>query len=183
MEKNKELVNLPTGHVEYENIDTETGEILNTEIIVRETDDYKIVQQQDGTFKKNMKYKRYFSRIAKTEEEKIELYKVFNDSNSDLVIPFRNMLDSEIEIKHVFIEPYESFDEKTGNITDGVTTTIEDTKGNYYATSSKSVYYTINNIMKTFGYPEDENYKPIKVKVLGTRRQNGVQIDLELVGR
>ena len=85
-------------------------------------------------------------------------------------------------IKHVFIQPYESFDEETGNVTDGVTTTIEDIEGNYYATSSKSVYYKIFSIMDTFGYPTDENYKPVKVNVTGTKRQNGVQIDLELVG-
>jgi len=164
------------------NVDVETGEIRTGEIVVQETDDYKIVQLADGTFKKNMKYKQYFSRVAETTEEKIELYKVFNDSDSNLVTPLRNMIGKEINIKHVFIQPYESFDEETGNVTDGVTTTIEDIEGNYYATSSKSVYYKIFSIMDTFGYPTDENYKPVKVNVTGTKRQNGVQIDLELVG-
>lgn len=164
------------------NVNGETGEVMNAEIVVQETDKYKIVQLPDGTFKKNMKYDQYFSRVAKTQEEKIELYKVFNDSNSELVTPFNNMVNKEITIKHVFIHPYESFDEKTGNVTDGVTTTIEDVDGSYYATSSKSVYYTILNIMNTFGYPSDENYKPVKVKVTGTKRQNGVQIDIELIG-
>lgn len=163
--------------------DLETGEILNTEIVVQDTPDYRIVKLPDGTFKKNMKYKQYFSRIAETEEEQIELYKVFNDSDSELVTPLSNMKDKEITIKHVYIQPYESFDEKTGNLTDGVTTTIEDVDGSYYATSSKSVYYTIYNIMNTFGYPNNENFKPVKVKVTGTKRQNGVQIDLELIGR
>lgn len=163
--------------------DVETGEILNTEIVVQETATYKIVKLPDGSFKKNMKYQQYFSRTAETEEEQIELYKVFNDSNSELVTPFNNMVNKEITIKDVFIQPYESFDEKTGNLTDGVTTTIEDTEGNYYATSSKSVYYTVLNIMKTFGYPSEEVYKPVKVKVTGTKRQNGVQIDLQLIGR
>src|SRR5699024_8059800 len=166
-----------------QNVDVETGEIVPREKIVQDTEDYRIVQLEDGTFKKNMKYKQYFSRVAETEEEKIELYKVFNDSESDLVTPLKNMTNKELTIKHVFIQPYESFDEKTGNITDGVTTTIEDVEGNYYATSSKSVYYTIFNIMKTFGFPTDENYKPVLVKVLGIKRQNGVQIDLELIGR
>ena len=163
--------------------DLETGEILNTEIVIQETEDYKIVRTPDGKFKKNMKYKQYFSRVAETEEEQIELYNVFNDSDSELVTPFNNMVNKEITIKHVFIEPYESFDETTGNLTDGVTTTIEDVDGSYYATSSKSVYYTVLNIMKTFGYPDDENFKPVKVKVTGTKRQNGVQIDLKLIGR
>lgn len=160
----------------------ETGEIVNTEVVVQETNDYTIVRLPDGKFKKNMKYQIYFSREAKTAEEKIELYKVFNDSESGLVTPLSNMVKKEITIKHVFIEPYKSFDENTGNTTHGVTTTIEDVDGSYYATSSKSVYYTIFEIFKTFGFPDTENYKPIKVKVTGTRRQNGIQIDLELVG-
>src|SRR5699024_6697972 len=165
------------------NVNTETGEIVNTEIVVQENEDYKIVRTPDGKFKKNMKYKEYFSRVAETEEEQIELYNVFNDSESGLVTPLKNMTGKEIVLKHVFIQPYESFDEDTGNLTDSVTTNIEDTEGNYYATSSKSVYYTVGNIMKTFGYPTDENFKPVKVLVTGTKRQNGVQIDLQLVGR
>jgi hypothetical protein len=160
----------------------ETGEIVNTEIVVQETADYQIVKLPNGEFKKNMKYHEYFSRVAATEEEQIELYKVFNDSDSELVTPLSNMVNKEITIKHVFIQPYESFDEKTGNLTPGVTTTIESDDGSYYATSSKSVYYTIHNIMKTFGYPTDEKYKPVKVKVTGIKRNNGVQIDLTLVG-
>lgn len=169
--------------VNNQNVNVETGEIRSGEVVVQETDDYKIIQLEDGTFKKNMKYKEYFSRVAETEEDQIELYKVFNDSDSGLVTQLKNMIDKEITVKHVYTLPYESFDEKTGVVTDGVTTTIEDVDGSYYATSSKSVYHKIFSIMQTFGYPTDENYKPIKVKVIGIRRQNGVQIDLELIGR
>src|SRR5699024_564028 len=179
MTKNNEVMQNVANEVQA---DIETGEILNTEIVVQETNDYKIVQLPDGTFKKNMKYHEYFSRVAETEEEKIELYNVFNDSDNGIVTPLKNMVKKEITLKHVFIQPYESFDETTGNLTSGVTTTIEDVDGNYYATSSKSVYYTIMNVMQTFGYPTDDNFKPVKLLVTGTKRQNGVQIDLQLVG-
>lgn len=165
-----------------QNVNTETGEIGNTEIVVQETNDYKIVQLSDGTFKKNMKYQEFFSRVAETEEEKIELYKVFNDSSSGLVTQLKNMIDKELVIKNVYTLPYESFDENTGIVTDGVTTTFETVEGHYYATSSKSVYHNIFSIMQAFGYPQDENYKPIKVKVVGIKRQNGVQIDLQMIG-
>lgn len=164
-------------------VNTQTGEVVNTEVVIQETPEYKIVQLEDGTFKKNMKYQQYFSRTAVTEDEQIELYKVFNDSESGLVTPLRNMVNKELTVSHVFIQPYESFDEKTGNLTSGVTTTIEDIDGSYYATSSKSVYYTLLNIMQTFGAPTDDNYKPVKVKVTGTPRQHGVQINLSLIGR
>lgn len=165
------------------NVDTETGEILNQEIVVQETNEYKIVKLADGTFKKNTKYRQIFTRTAETEEEKFTLYKVFNDSDSGLVTPLKNMVDKEISVAHYFTQPYESFNEKTGEVTNGVTTTIEDTEGNYYATSSKSVYHTLLSICNTFGSPSDDQYKPLKLKVTGTKRQNGIQIDLQLIGR
>lgn len=166
-----------------QNVNVETGEILPSEIVVQETEDYRIVKLEDGTFKKNMKYKKNHSRVAETEEEQIELYKVFNDEDSDLVTPLSHLVGKEITIAHFFTNPYQSFDEKTGIVTDGVTTTIEDTEGNYYVTSSKSVYYSLFNIMDAFGYPSDEDYKPVKVEVTGTKRQNGIQIDIRLIGR
>lgn len=162
----------------------ETGELIeNTELVITETEDYTIVITEDGKFKKNMKYKKFFSRIPETEEEQIELYKVFNDSDSGLVTPLRNMVGKELTVSHIFTAPYQSFNEDTGNVTNGVTTTIEDTEGNYYATSSKSVYHKLQSIMETFGNPAEESYKPLKVEVTGTKRQNGVQIDLTLIGR
>ena len=169
---------------ELTNFNTETGEIIeNTELAITETEDYTIVKTEDGKFKKNMKYKKFFSRIPETEEEQIELYKVFNDSDSGLVTPLRNMVGKELTVSHIFTAPYQSFNEDTGNVTNGVTTTIEDTEGNYYATSSKSVYHKLQSIMETFGNPAEESYKPLKVEVTGTKRQNGVQIDLTLIGR
>lgn len=167
---------------EMTTFNTETGEILQNEVVVQETNDYKIVQLPDGKFKKNMKYHEYYSRQAETEEEKIELFKVFNDTENELVIPLSNMKDKEINIAHVFTQPYQSFNEETGSVSEGVTTTLQDVDGSYYATSSKSVYYSIINILKAFGKPSSENYKPVKVKVVGTKRQNGIQIDLKLIG-
>lgn len=161
----------------------ETGEIAAGEIIVSETSDYRIVQLPNGEFKKNMKYHQYFSRRPETEEEQIELYNVFNDENSELVTPLKNMIGKEISLQHVFIQPYQSFDEKTGTLTDGVTTTIQDAEGKYFATSSKTVYYKLKGMFEAFGNPSAEGFKPIKLKVIGTKRQNGVQIDLQLLGR
>lgn len=164
------------------NFDIETGEILLNERVVNETEEYKIVQLEDGTFKKNMKYKNIFTRQAETEEEKIELFKVFNDNDSNLVTPLSNLVGKQISIAHFFTQPYQAFDEKTGVINEGVTTTIQDTEGAYYVTSSKSVYYSVLNIMQSFGFPNSENYKPVLVEVTGTKRQNGIQIDLKLIG-
>src|SRR5699024_12275123 len=119
---------------EVMNVDTETGEIMAGEQVVTETDNYRIVKLEDGTFKKNMKYKEFFSRTAETEEEKIELYKVFNDSDSGIVTAMRNMIDNEITIAHVFIQTYDSIHEKTGMMTSRAVMSLADVAGEYYVT-------------------------------------------------
>jgi len=157
-----------------------TGETMNvSEVIVSDTAEYTIVQTEDGKFKKNMKYEAFSSRQPKTNEEKIELYKVLNEDDNENVIEMKTMIDKPITIEHVFINPYTSFDEDTGKNTHGVTTTIQ-SEGKYYVTSSKSVYYTIRNLFSTFGNPLSEDYQPIKVIVTGTKQKNGVQINLKL---
>ena len=168
---------------EIMNVNEQTGEIITNEVIVNETEEFRIVKLPNGKFRKDMKYKNYMTRIPETEEEQIELYKVFNDNDTELVTPLGNMIDKEISIAHFFTTSYDSFDEETGNLKAGVVTTIQDVDGSYYVTSSKSVYYTIFNLVEAFGYPSDEQYNPIQVKVTGTKQQNGIQIDLKLIGR
>lgn len=168
---------------ELQNFNTETGEIIELgDTVVSETNDYRVIKNQDGTFSKQMKFESYMSRQPESDEEKIELYKVFNDSDSELVTKLSSMVGSTIVIKHVFIQPYESFNEKDGSVTQGVVTTIEDDEGKYYATSSKSVYYSLKNIFQTFGVPSSDIYKPVKVEVTGTKQVNGLQINIKLVG-
>lgn len=168
---------------EIMNVNEQTGEILTQEVLVNETEDYRIVKLPNGKFRKDMKYKNFHSRIAETQDEQAELYKVFNENNPELVTQLKNMINREITIAHFFTTSYEAFDEETGNVNSGVVTTIQDISGDYYVTSSKSVYYTIFNIMETFGYPNSKDYEPVKVKVTGTQQKRGVQIDLQLVGR
>ena len=131
-----------------------------------------------------MKYEKYFSKVPETEEEQMTLFKVFNSNSDDnLVTSLSNVVGKEFAIEQVFMNPYESFDEDTGNFTNGVTTTILSTDGEFFATSSKSVYYTLHNIFEAFGYPNTEDYKPVIVKVTSTKMQKGNQIDLSLQGR
>ena len=162
-------------------VNQETGEIMQSEVIVSETEDFMIVRTPEGKYKKDMKYKSYYSRTPETEEDKIELYNVLNGDNDD-VIQLKNMVGKEISVAHVFASPYQKLDEDTGSVHNMVNTTIQGTDGTYYATSSKSVYWTLNSLMDTFGRPDQEGYKPIKVEVTGTKRQNGLQIDLKLIG-
>lgn len=160
---------------------TQNNEMVVAERVVEETETYVVKQLKDGTFRKEQKYEKFYTHLPQSEEEKIELYKVFNSSDSDngLVTRLSMMVDEVIGIDEFYTNPYESFDEKTGVTNTGVTTTIKDGE-TYYATSSKSVYHTLRNITNAFGLPGDEGYKKIFVKVTGTKRQNGVQIDLSL---
>lgn len=165
-------------------VNTNTGEIMETgEKVIERNDKYEIVQLPDGKFVKKMIYKKFWSTIPETTDERIEMYKVFNDSenNGDLVTPLSTMANKEVTIHQAYTNPYESFDEKTGQNVFGVVTTLYD-GSNYYATSSKSVYHTLFQIFEVFGYPNTPNYKPITVKVIGTKRERGTQINISLVG-
>ena|SRR5699024_2449061 len=165
---------------EIQNVDVNTGEILQTEEVIRDTEDYTIVLQADGRYRKDMKYKKYYSLVPESKEDSIELYKILNSQDNEKVTPMAQMKNKEIEIHQVYTNPYQSFDENTGGNINGVTTTIQ-TKDGFIATSSKSVYYTLFQLFDVFGYPNTPDYEPIKVKVIGVRMANGTQINLELL--
>lgn len=148
--------------------------------VFRETDNYTIYKLANGKYEKVMKYKRVFSHIPQTREEEIKLYNIFNTQDNPNVTPFADMRDKEIEIHEFYTNPYESFNEETGETDNGVNTTIFD-GSHYYSTSSKTVYYSLLNFFEQFGYPNTEGYEPVRIKVTGTRRENGVQIGVEFL--
>lgn len=160
---------------------TNENQVTLSEQVVQETDNHVISKLPDGTFKRQMKYQKYYTHVPQTQEEQVLLYKVFNSQGeeNDLVTPFSNMVGRVIGIDEFYQNPFESFDEKTGLTHPGVTTTIKDGE-DFFSTSSKSVYHTLRNLCEAFGYPNTPDYNKIYVKITGTKRQNGVQIDLAL---
>src|SRR5699024_1156869 len=110
---------------EIQNVDVNTGEILQTEEVIRDTEDYTIVLQADGRYRKDMKYKKYYSLVPESKEDSIELYKILNSQDNEKVTPMAQMKNKEIEIHQVYTNPYQSFDENTGGNINGVTTTIQ----------------------------------------------------------
>lgn len=167
---------------------TEKNELQHTtqngliaEQVVSETEDHTIVKLPNGKFEKRMKYKKVYTYVPETESEMIELYKILNTQDNPDVTPMQRVVSEEFSVLQAYTNPYQSFDEETGGNTNGVTTTILTDKG-YIATSSKTVYYTLLGLFDTFGYPNTENYRPIKVKVTSTKQLNGNQIGLELIG-
>lgn len=150
--------------------------------IVEETENYIVKKTPEGKFKKEMKYKAYISFKPETEEEEIELYKLTssNEDNED-VIELKNMVGKEFELTDCIITPYESFNEDTGESLQGVSSIMRDEKGFYIATSSKSVYHSLMNLFKVFGFPHEKKYKSVTFKVTSTKRENGNQLNLSLI--
>lgn len=153
-----------------------------TETIASDTKDFTIYKQADGKYRKEMKYEKFFTKVPETAEEQIKLYQAFNGNDDSLVTPLSKIEGATIVIENVYFNPYQSFDEETGKSTNGVTTTIQDTEDQFYATSSKAVYYTLKNLFDSFGIPNTPNYKPLIVTVTGQKLQNGRQINLQLQG-
>lgn len=164
-----------------------TGEMLAMPTIIQETEDYRVVQNADGTFSKQAKYKKIltYSDEDMTEEKTIELFGIKNNAQEDnpLVKPMKSEKDTVFTLANVMTEPYTSFDETTAQSNTGVVTYLESTDGHYYVTSSKTVYFNLMNILDTFGYPNTDTYKPIKVKVTHSKSQfNNIQIGLAFAG-
>src|SRR5699024_12699856 len=117
-------------------------------------------------YEKVMKYKRVFSHIPQTREEEIKLYNIFNTQDNPNVTPFADMRDKEIEIHEFYTNPYESFNEETGETDNGVNTTIFD-GSHYYSSSSKTVYYSLLNFFVIFVYTYSEDYEHVILHVKG----------------
>lgn len=165
---------------------TMTNEIAATnqvsELLIEETPKYSIYKLPDGKFEKRMKYEKFWTNIPESNEELIELYQVMNEQDSELVTPLKEAVGELLDIKHVYFNPYSSFDDETGTSQSGVTTTIQTQDGKYYATSSKSVYYNLQNMFEVFGTPGTEQYLGVRMAVTSTKAARGNQISLKLLG-
>lgn len=159
---------------------TEKNEIAIQGNVVEETENYIVTRTEDGKFKKETKYERIQTHVPETDEEMLTLFQVLQDNTNELVTPMKEVVGKEITIANFYTSPYESFDEETGKSTRGVTTTIESTDGSFYATSSKTVYFTLTKAYKVFGPSLTE--KGMKFKVTSTKMQNGNQINLSAIG-
>lgn len=154
--------------------------ILATPQLVQDTPNFSVYKQHDGTFKRVMKYQESCTFVPQTDEEKKYLFAVQNDQDSEHVVPMKKAVGLDLEIVEFFTSPYEKFDEKTGETENGVTTSIKSTDGLWYATSSKAVYYSLQKIIASFGFPHEPNYTPIAFTITSTKREKGEQIDLKI---
>lgn len=167
---------------------TEVNEVANTqatglggEVLVSDNPNFSIFKLPNGKFDKRMKYHKFWSFTPTTNEDVEKYYMVFNDKENNLVTPMKEAKGTILTIKNVFFNPYEGFDEETGQTVYGVTSTIEDTNGNFYATSSKTVYYSLKNMFDVFGVPNQPNSRPIKIAIKDKQVNKNKQTVVEYV--
>lgn len=157
--------------------------VSNTNAIetIKSTPAFDIVRLADGTFKKEIKYAESCTFVPQNNEEKKYLFAIQNDQDSDQVVPMKEAVGLKLKIKNFFTSPYDKFDEKTGENEHGVTTSIQSEDGLWYATSSKAVYFTLQNIIKTFGFPGEDGYEAIDFTITSTKLKNGNQINIKVI--
>lgn len=147
---------------------------------IQENENFIITKNADGTFTKTVKYQKVFSTIPESDDDFMKLYSVMNDPESKEVTSMKDAIGLELDMVDFYTSPYESFDEKTGENTQGVTSLIKDVNGAYFATSSKAVYFSLLNLFDVFGDKwQDKN---IRVKIVGVKQPRGLQINLSVLG-
>ena len=141
---------------------------------------YEIKQNAEGKFERKAIYQAFMSVRAETRAQKIALLQLLE---SDTVAkPLNDCVGNKITIADVIINPYDSVNEDTGEMQYGVLTYMIDTNGEAYVTSSKSVYYTLQNVFKVFGTPHWEEEEAVTVQVV---KKKGLQFnytDINVIG-
>ena len=155
---------------------------VNNEMTIQaeEVKGYEIKQNAEGKFERKAIYQPFMSVTPETRAQKIALLQLLE---SDTVAkPLNDCVGSKITIADVIINPYDKVNEDTGEMEYGVLTYMIDTNGEAYVTSSKSVYYTVQNIFKVFGLPHWEEDEAVTVQVV---KKKGLQFnytDINVIG-
>lgn len=140
---------------------------------------YQVVQTPDGKFKRTAVYNQFSSVIPETREQKINM---MNLLDGDGALAMNDHIGAKIEIADVILNPYDSVDEETGEVTYGVLSYLIDTDGNAFVTSSKSVYFTLRKIFTVFGEPHYGEGETITVEIVKKQGQSFKYTDIKVVG-
>lgn len=93
------------------------------------------------------------------QEEKIDFYNQVNTPQKRL----KEMINMEINLKHVYAETIMFIDQETGEGTPGVRMVFIDDKGVSYQAASKGVYSCTQKLFQIFGMPSEWK-KPVKIR-------------------
>jgi RNase P/RNase MRP subunit p29 len=158
----------------------EAGQVLTGEV-VREEKNYVVIKNEDGKFVRKAKYNAYSSVKAETREEKIWLMNLM-EGNEDTGNGLKDHVGKIIEVANIITRPYDKINEDTGVTEYGVLTYLFTPDKIAYVTSSKNVYFSVNNILDLFGRPDESGWENIKIKVGKEKGLNGDMIKIKMVG-
>lgn len=171
---------------ENKNVEVNENEVAEVQengvsVVQRENDEFVVIKDENGKFKRKAKFKEYSSVKAETKEEKMWLLNLL-EGDEESGNGLKDHIGAEIEVANVITRTYDRINEDTGEQEYGVLTYLIAPNGVAYVTSSKTVYFSINRIMDLFGYPHEESWENIKVKVGKQKGQHGDIIKIKMIG-
>lgn len=152
----------------------------SVQIFISETDKYVVVKDSfTGKYSRKAKYTDFASFEPETKEEKIRLFNIMEGNGT---LPMKEHFGDTLEIENIIFRSWDSIDEDTAELEHGILTYLFTPEGNVYATSSKAVYFTLQNLIKVFGEPNTEGYENMIVQIVKKKGEKGDQVTIELVG-
>lgn len=153
------------------------NEIVNAEDMLQ----FEVTQDERGKFKRRAVYQPYSSLKPETTEQKIALFNLM-EGDSEAALPMGEHNGAVLALSDVVIKPYNSVDEETGEIENGVLTYLFGNNDEVYVTSSKSVYHSLKNMFSVFGFPHYSEGEELEIKIVKKQGERFKYTDLELVG-
>lgn len=164
---------------ELTTVNAQTGEVLG-QVIVKE-DSRFVTVLENGKYVRKAKFSDYSSIVAESRADKIWLLNLMNgDENSGNGL--KDHVGKEIEMANVIFRKYDKVNEDTGNTEYGVLTYIIDPKKEVYVTSSKTVYFAVEEMLRLFGRPNEDGWENIILKVGKKKGTNGDIITVQMIG-
>lgn len=142
---------------------------------------YVVTKGTDGKFTRKTVYQALSTVKSETKEDKIFLVNLLN-GDEELSLQMKQHVGEKINLVDVIFKPYDSLDEETGELSNGVLTYLFDESGKIYVTSSKSVYHTLNNVFLVFGTPRKPDYLGLEIQIVEKKGLQYNYIDVKVVG-
>jgi len=167
--------------MKMENTTNELAVTMTEEVMTVSPDGKSmIVRDAEGKFKRKAIFKQWMSFTPETREQKLH---VFNLLNSDeMAHPMKDKVGTQIKIADVIFNPYDRVDEETGEMQNGILTYLIQPDGEAFVTSSKSVYYSLENAFKAFGTPHYGEGEELTVEVVLKKGLQFKYVDVKIIG-
>jgi hypothetical protein len=147
--------------------------------IVEENERF-IVIKEGNKFIRKAKFEQYSSVVPKNREEKVWLLNLY-EGDEETGNGLKKHIGKQIVIHDVITKPYNKINEETGALEYGVITYLITPEKQAFVTSSKSVYFSILNIMDLFGKPSDDDWEDITIKVFSEKADKGDMIKIKMI--